>query len=212
MIVRQISIDKLAEEPKRLNPNTKMPKIDKNPNEGLCMLFLKALLKPKEGQELKPGTEFPFKREHVIQLANEFSSILSAQAIVIKDLKPPCKVFGDIHGQYVDLMRFFDIWKSPQESGDIHAYDYLFLGNYVDKGQYSLEVICLLMALKLKYPKQIYLMRGNHEDKLVNQYLGFGEECAKRLGEDINDANSCFAKINEAFENMPLAAIISDKQ
>ena len=109
-------------------------------------------------------------------------------------------------------MRFFDIWKAPAEHGDIHAYDYLFLGNYVDKGQYSLEVICLLMALKLKFPKQIMLLRGNHEDKNVNRYLGFGEECAKRLGEDINDPNSCFAKINEAFEQMPLAAIVTDKQ
>ena len=108
-------------------------------------------------------------------------------------------------------MRFFDIWKAPAEQGDIHAYDYLFLGNYVDKGQYSLEVICLLMALKLKFPKSIMLVRGNHEDKNVNRYLGFGEECAKRLGEDINDPNSCFAKINEAFEQMPLAAIVTDK-
>jgi protein phosphatase len=56
------------------------------------------------------------------------------------------------------------------------------------------------------------LLRGNHEDKNVNRYLGFGEECAKRLGEDINDPNSCFAKINEAFEQMPLAAIVTDKQ
>jgi protein phosphatase len=56
------------------------------------------------------------------------------------------------------------------------------------------------MALKLKFPKQIMLLRGNHEDKNVNRYLGFGEECTKRLGEDINDPNSCFAKINEAFE------------
>jgi len=56
------------------------------------------------------------------------------------------------------------------------------------------------MALKLKFPKQIMLLRGNLEDKNVNRYLGFGEECTKRLGEDINDPNSCFAKINEAFE------------
>jgi protein phosphatase len=62
-------------------------------------------------------------------------------------------VFGNIFGNYADLMRFFDIWKAPSESGDISGYDYLFLGNYVDKGAYSLEVVCLLMALKLKYPK-----------------------------------------------------------
>jgi len=108
-------------------------------------------------------------------------------------------------------MRFFDIWKAPSDSGDITGFDYVFLGNYVDRGAYSLETIILLMALKLKYPKQIFLLRGNHEDKSVNRYLGFGEECAKRLDEDINQANSVFAKINEMFEYLPLAALIGDK-
>lgn len=116
-------------------------------------MFLKPLLKPKEGQEIKPGGEFPCKREHIIELANECAQILAAQPIVIKEIRPPVKIVGDLHGQYVDLMRFFDIWKAPTDAGDIHAYDYLFLGNYVDKGHYSLEVICLLFALKLKYPK-----------------------------------------------------------
>lgn len=107
-------------------------------------------------------------------------------------------------------MRFFEIWKPPTE--DIDAYDFLFLGNYVDKGQYSLEVICLLFALKLKFPNQIFLLRGNHEDRNVNKYLGFGAECARRLGDDIEDSNSVFAKVNDAFDMMPLAAMITDKQ
>ena len=67
------------------------------------------------------------------------------------------------------------------------------------------------MALKLKFPKQIFLLRGSHEDKNVNKYLGFGEECAKRLEEDITQPTSVFAKINEMFDYLPLAAIISDK-
>lgn len=127
-------------------------------------------------------------------------------------MKPPIKIFGNIHGDYVDLMRFFDIWKGPSESGDIQAFDYVFLGNYVDRGAFSLEVICLLMALKLKYPKQIVLLRGNHEDRNVNRHLGFGKECAQRLQEDINDPNSVFARVNTMFDYLPLAAIIEDKQ
>lgn len=97
--MRQISIDKLAEEPKKLNPNQRLnAKIDKNPNDALCQMFLKPLLKPKEGQEIKVDAEFPCKREHIIELANECSQVLAAQPIVIKDLRPPVKVFGDIHG------------------------------------------------------------------------------------------------------------------
>ena len=109
-------------------------------------------------------------------------------------------------------MRFFDIWKTPSDSGDISGFDYLFLGNYTGRGAFNLETVCLLMALKLKYPKQIFLLRGNHEDRNINKWLGLGEECAKRLGEDISDPNSAFAKINDMFDHLPLAAIIYDKQ
>jgi hypothetical protein len=137
--------------------------------------------------------------------------VLQAQPMLLTGLKPPLKIFGNLHGDYVDLMRFFDIWKPPSEQGDIQAVDYLFLGNYVDRGAFSLECICLLMALKLKYPKQIFLLRGNHEDRNVNRHLGFGRECEQRLGEDINDPNSVFQRINNMFEFMPLGAIIEDK-
>mmetsp|Transcript_44612 Transcript_44612/g.60483 ORF Transcript_44612/g.60483 Transcript_44612/m.60483 type:complete len:134 (+) Transcript_44612:1647-2048(+) len=132
------------------------------------------------------------KKEHIIDLVQETISVLQAQPIIIQGLKPPTKVFGSLFGNYVDLMRFFDIWNSPQESGDMQGFDYVFLGNYVDRGCFSLEVICLLLALKLKYPKQIFLLRGNHEDRKVNRYCGFGDECKTRLGEDINDPNSVF--------------------
>jgi len=112
--------------------------------------------------------------------------------MLIKNLKPPIKIFGNLHGDYNDLMRFFDIWRAPQETGDICSFDYVFLGNYVDRGSQSLEVLCLLLALKLKYPRQIFLLRGNHEDRNVNKYLGFGRECAERFDENIDEPNSVF--------------------
>lgn len=122
----------------------------------------------------------------------------------------PVKVFGDIHGQYQDLMRFFDLWGSPDENGDIESYDYLFLGDYVDRGSHSLETVCLLMSLKIKYPEKIHLLRGNHEDRSINCCHGFEYECKDKLGENPEDPDSVFNKINQLFEWLPLAAVIED--
>ena len=75
----------------------------------------------------------------------------------------PVKIFGDLHGQFLDLMRLFDEYGSPSTAGDITYIDYLFLGDYVDRGAHSLETICLLLALKVEHPKAVHLIRGNHE-------------------------------------------------
>ena len=71
-------------------------------------------------------------------------------------LRVPLKIFGSLHGRYNELLRFFDNYGSPneaEEKGDIENFDYLFLGNYVDKGANSLEVVLTLFALKVKYPE-----------------------------------------------------------
>ena len=133
-------------------------------------MFLNDFIRPKEWSEYPIQDEFRFKHAHIHELIEECKMIVASQPIVLK-VKPPCKVFGSIHGQYIDLMRFFDVWKHPGDDatgGDISANDYIFLGNYVDRGSNSLEVICLLMALKVKYPDQIHLLRGAHEDRLIN--------------------------------------------
>ena len=70
-------------------------------------------------------------------------------------------------------MRFFDLWGIPDETGDIDNNDYLFLGDYVVRWRHSLETICLLLALKVKFPEKIHLLRGNHEDKQMNNHFGF---------------------------------------
>lgn len=75
----------------------------------------------------------------------------------------PIKLFGDLHGQFGDLMRLFEEYGTPSTAGDITYIDYLFLGDYVDRGAHSLETICLLLALKIEHPKHVHLIRGNHE-------------------------------------------------
>ena len=84
------------------------------------------------------------------------------------------------------------------------------MGDYVDRGVHSLETICLLMALKVKFPSKIVLLRGNHEDRWINTSFGFLDECECRLAENAELPGSVFNRINNFFEWLPLGAVIDD--
>jgi serine/threonine-protein phosphatase PP1 catalytic subunit len=92
-----------------------------------------------------------------------------------------CYVLGDIHGQYYDLLRLFEYGGFPPEA------NYLFLGDYVDRGKQSLETICLLLSYKIKYPENFFILRGNHEYASINRIYGFYDECKlMTMGNDNN--------------------------
>jgi len=213
---KQVSIDKLQEEAKKIKQghNFRDPNAYSNTHslyyENIYSPFINALLKPTKEWVPPSDYKFPFKKDLVIKLIDETMKRIDEGPILLQ-LRVPAKIYGSIHGQYGDLMRLFDHWGGPTEMGDIDSFDYLFLGNYVDRGKYSLEVLCLLLSLKLKYPDQFHLLRGSHEDIKINRNYGFAEECAQRLGEDINDPGSLFQRFNRLFEYLPLAAVVENK-
>ncbi|ELP90427.1 serine/threonine protein phosphatase PP1-2, putative [Entamoeba invadens IP1] len=109
-------------------------------------------------------------------------------------------VIGDLHGQYFDLIRHFQVNGLPPTT------IYLFLGDYVDRGKYSVEVLCLLYALKVKYPDCVYIVRGDHECSRVNRRGGFYSECLR----DFSSLYPWNAFVS-TFNVMPFAAIIDGK-
>lgn len=83
----------------------------------------------------------------------------------------PVTIVGDIHGQYYDFLKVLEVGGSPQTC------KYIFLGDYVDRGSFSIEVLLLLLALKITFPKTITVLRGNHECKQMTSYFNFRSEC-----------------------------------
>lgn len=134
-------------------------------------------------------------------LSVKMEQILSKEKNVLA-IDGPIYLFGDIHGQFSDLVRFLEITGMPPKV------KLLFLGDYVDRGDNSLEVIALLFSLKIKYPTQVFLIRGNHECSNLNNVYGFKEECIERYDADIG--HKIWKNINNALHQLPLSAVINE--
>jgi len=166
----------------------------------------------------KGGKQVHLLESEIKFLCTESKEIIAKQPMLL-ELEAPIKIcgnlhlltspliyifllthyLGDVHGQYSDLLRLFEYGGYPPDA------NYLFLGDYVDRGKHSVETICLLMAYKIKYEENFFLLRGNHECSSINRLYGFYDECKRRysirLWKTFIDVFNCF----------PVAAIIDEK-
>ncbi|KAJ7522062.1 hypothetical protein O6H91_19G081800 [Diphasiastrum complanatum] len=150
-----------------------------------------------EVRNSKPGKQVQLLEAEVKQLCLASKDIFLTQPNLL-ELEAPIKIC-DIHGQYSDLLRLFEYGGFPPEA------NYLFLGDYVDRGKQSLETICLLLAYKIKYPENFFLLRGNHECASINRIYGFYDECKRRFNIKL------WKTFTDCFNCLPVAALIDEK-
>ena len=167
---------------------------EENENNDSIYKIIKKLKKARKGSICQ---ELSIKEDECNYIIDKSYEIIQKEESLLK-IQAPLYICGDIHGQYYDLLRVFDILNYPPQS------TFLFLGDYVDRGKQSLECLLLLLCLKIQYPDKIFLLRGNHECEALNKIYGFYDECKRRL------SIKCFKKITNLFNMMPISALINE--
>lgn len=151
---------------------------------------------PKDDDPLLPV--YPsFQLDTIAELLTQSVTQLSGGKALV-EIQQPVVIVGDLHGSLADLISIFQLFGTPQNK------KFLFLGDFVDRGQHSIGVTCLILAYLCKYPDNVFVLRGNHEFSHINRAYGFYDE--------IMSAYSCeelWCKFQEVFSWFPLAAIIS---
>ena len=152
----------------------------------------------KKAKDKNTTHDVKISEDEVEQIISAASKIIKSEGVCL-ELSPKISICGDIHGQFYDLLRIFEINGYPPDT------KYLFLGDYVDRGKQSLETIVLLLAYKIKYPNDIFLLRGNHESANVCKVYGFFDECKRKLNIKL------WKSFCDLFDYFPLSAIIESK-
>ena len=135
----------------------------------------------------------------VRSLCKKAMEILMEEANVQR-VDAPVTICGDIHGQFHDLRELFEV------GGECPDTNYLFMGDFVDRGYYSVETFLLLLALKVRYPDRVTLIRGNHESRQITQVYGFYDECLRKYG-SVNVWRYC----TEIFDYLSLSALVENE-
>lgn len=146
----------------------------------------------------KTPRNFCLKANEVAAICRAAQDLFLSQPTLL-ELSPPVKIVGDVHGQYGDLLRMFRMCGFPPSS------NYLFLGDYVDRGKQSLETILLLLCYKIKHPENFFILRGNHECAGVTRIYGFYDECKRR------SSIKTWRALIDTFNTLPIAAVVAQK-
>jgi serine/threonine-protein phosphatase 2B catalytic subunit len=117
-------------------------------------------------------------------------------------MKEPVIIVGDIHGQFYDMIHMFE---KVVDQRNLPKSNMLFLGDYVDRGNYSIEVCIFLYCLKINFPNEVIMLRGNHESRAMTEHFTFREEVLKKYDNDEN----VYELFIESFEAMPIAADVN---
>uniref|UniRef100_A0A0E0BAD2 Serine/threonine-protein phosphatase n=1 Tax=Oryza glumipatula TaxID=40148 RepID=A0A0E0BAD2_9ORYZ len=141
----------------------------------------------------------PLSEPEVKTLCEKAKEILMEESNV-QPVKSPVTICGDIHGQFHDLIELFRI------GGKCPDTNYLFMGDYVDRGYYSVETVTLLVALKVRYPQRITILRGNHESRQITQVYGFYDECLRKYG-----SANVWKIFTDLFDYFPLTALVESE-
>ena len=139
-------------------------------------------------------------KESEVKLLCSLAMEILVEESNVQRIDSPVTICGDIHGQFYDLMELFQV------GGDCPQTNYLFMGDFVDRGFYSVETFLLLLALKVRYPDRIYLIRGNHESRQITQVYGFYDECLRKYG-SVNVWRYC----TDIFDYLSLSALVDNE-
>lgn len=176
-----------------------------------------------ELRDLRPGSMLSWILEggdelgKLKTLCEQATKVMQAQPVV-SEVEAPAKVFGDVHGQFRDMLLLFHFYGRPggEEAGAAACpVSHVFNGDWVDRGRHQLEVVTTLFAMKILHPNLVWLNRGNHEDQKQNLKtsqaggLGFDRACTDELG--LRDGEEAFAAFHRAFEWLPLAARVDGR-
>ena len=152
-----------------------------------------------DAKNQRVGTFINLPDKSIRWIIKEAQEIFKKEPTLL-EIEGPIRVTGDFHGQFYDMLRLFEI-----SGGGLPKNKFLLMGDFVDRGKQGIEVMCLLLAYKVKYPDKIFLLRGNHECSSITRMYGFYDECKRRYGLPL------WRDFCTMFNYLPISAIIDER-